>query len=203
MSADPRRVLLAVAAGLVLADASVVTLALPDLLVELDTTVEGVAAVIGSYTVVLALALIPAERLARRIGPAPVAMVGFAVFAAASTACASSDTLEELLASRCVQAAGGAAALIASFSLLVGPGEDRKGERRLWLGAAVLSTALGPALGGVLTELFSWEAIFWAQVPIAAIGAAAAWQAPVHQPHDTGEEAPAFTWRAGLSLGLV
>src|SRR4051812_7216630 len=83
-------------AGLVLADASVVTLALPDLLVELHTTVEGVAAVIGSYTIVLALALMPAERLARRVGPAPVAMLGFAVFAAASTACASSDTLEQL-----------------------------------------------------------------------------------------------------------
>src|SRR3954469_11881546 len=171
MKADPRRVLIAVAAGLVLADASVVTLALPDLLVELHTTVEGGAAVIGSSTTAVAAALLPAERLARRIGPNPVAMVGFALFAAASTACASSHTLEQLLVARCFQAAGGAAALIAAFSLLVGPGEDRETERRLWLGAAVLSTALGPALGGALTQAFDWEAIFWAQVPVAALAA--------------------------------
>src|SRR4051794_41938572 len=92
MRAEPRRVLLAVAAGLVLADASVVTLALPDLLVELHTTVEGVAAVIGSYTIVLALALMPAERLAPPVGPPPGAMLGFAGFAAASTARAFAGT---------------------------------------------------------------------------------------------------------------
>ena len=57
-----------VAAGLVLADASIVTLALPELLRALDTTVEGVAAVIAVYTGVLALALLPAERVVRRLG---------------------------------------------------------------------------------------------------------------------------------------
>lgn len=61
----PTRSLLALAAGLVLADAAIVTLALPELLVELQTTVEGVAAVIGVYTVVLAAALLPAEQLSR------------------------------------------------------------------------------------------------------------------------------------------
>src|SRR5207237_149453 len=76
-------------------------------------------------------------------------------------------------------------------------------ERRLWLGAAVLSTALGPALGGALTQAFSWEAIFWAQAPVAALAAVAAWGATVHPPHDTGEEAPPFTWRPALALGLV
>src|ERR1700712_3691814 len=59
----PRHVLLAIAAGLALADASIVTLALPQLLFDLSTTVEGVAAVIGVYTVVLAASLLPAERL--------------------------------------------------------------------------------------------------------------------------------------------
>ena len=54
-----RTILIAIAAGLALADASIVTLALPELLSELDTTVQGVAAVLGVYTVVLAVALIP------------------------------------------------------------------------------------------------------------------------------------------------
>ncbi|MFL5843560.1 MAG: MFS transporter [Solirubrobacteraceae bacterium] len=199
-----RPLLLALAAGLVLADASVVTLALPDLLVELHTSVEGVAAVIGAYTVVLALALLPAARLARRLGPAPVAAAGFAIFALASLACGAAGTLGQLLVARCVQAAGGAGALVAAFSLLVGPGEDRAAERRLWLGTAVLSTAVGPALGGALTEAFSWHAIFWAQAPIAALAAAAAWRAPAHAPgRGPAEEAPAFSVRAALGLALI
>src|ERR1051325_3444513 len=70
-----------VAAGLVLADASIVTLALPELLRALDTTVEGVAAVIAVYTLVLAAALLPAERLVRRHGAAAVGAGGFALFA--------------------------------------------------------------------------------------------------------------------------
>jgi MFS family permease len=197
----PRTLLLALAAGLVLADASVVTLALPDLLVELGTTVEGVAAVIGAYTVVLALALLPAERLARRFGPGRVAAIGFAVFAAASAACGAAGSLEALLAARCVQAAGGAAALIAAFSLLVGAGEDREASRRVWLATAVLSTALGPALGGALTEAFSWEAIFWAQAPVAAGAALVAWRSGPHRPHAHREPAPPF--RAGPSLALA
>jgi predicted MFS family arabinose efflux permease len=198
-----RPLLLALAAGLVLADASVVTLALPDLLVELHTTVEGVAAVIGVYTLVLVVALLPAEQLARRVGPAPVATGGFIVFAAASMACGAADSLGPLLAGRCVQAAGGAAALIATFSLLVGPGEDHRAERRLWLGAAVLSTALGPALGGALTEAFSWEAIFWTQAPIAAAAAVVAWGARPHPAPARSETAPPFTVRASLALALV
>ncbi len=178
----PRSVLLAVAAGLALADASIVTLALPELLVDLDTTVEGVAAVIGVYTVVLAAALIPVERLAREHGAARVGAAGFAVFALASALCAVSGSLTMLLIARALQAVGGAAALIATFTLLSdGDPEDpgpAASARTLWLGAAVLSAAVGPALGGALTQAFSWPAIFVAQVPVVIAAAAVCWQTP-------------------------
>ena len=75
-----KRALIAAASGLVLADAAIVTLALPPLLLELDTTVEGVAAVIAVYTAVLALALpLSAALHGRSTGPA-----GALLFAAAS-----------------------------------------------------------------------------------------------------------------------
>jgi len=164
-----RHPLIAVAAGLALADASVVTLALPDLLVDLDTTVEGVAAVIGVYTVVLALTLIPAERAMRRSGPARTGAVGLALFAAASLGCAAADSLPVLLVARGVQAAGGAAALVAAFSLLA----EGRDARRLWFWAAVLASAIGPALGGALTQAFDWRAIFLVQAPIGAVAALA------------------------------
>jgi MFS family permease len=173
------RVALALAAGIALADASIVTLGLPSILIELDATVEGVALVLGVYTAVLALALLPAARLARRIGAARIGAAGITLFALASLACGLSNSLGLLLALRAVQAIGGAGALLASFELLRGgsPGTGR----RLWVAASVFGVAVGPALGGALTEAFDWRAIFLAQVPIAAPGAIVCLRAALRQ----------------------
>jgi predicted MFS family arabinose efflux permease len=179
-----RHVLLAVAAGLALADASVVTLALPRLLVVLGTTVVGVALVLLVYAVALAVALLPAERLQRRIGPARAGAAGLVLFAVASAVCGASSSLGMLLAARVVQAVGGAAALVAAFALLEPRGAAGARGRRLWLGAAVLAAAIGPALGGALTEALSWRWIFYVQVlvALAAAGAAALERPPARQP---------------------
>ncbi len=111
-------ILLAVAAGLALADASIVTLALPQLLAELNTTVEGVASILGVYTVVLAATLLPVERLQRAYGAPRTGAAGMAIFAIASVAAGASNSLGLLLAARGVQAVGGAAALVAAFAML-------------------------------------------------------------------------------------
>src|SRR4051812_24967600 len=159
-----RRALVAIAAGLALADASIVALALPPILIEMDTTISGVAAIIGVYALVLAVSIWPAARV--RVGP-----WGFALFALASFGCGLSGSLEVLLVFRALQAVGGAAALIAAFVVL-DVGSSRSG-RRLWLGAALIGTAAGPALGGALTEVFDWRAIFIIQAPLAAAAALA------------------------------
>jgi Major Facilitator Superfamily len=195
-----RAYVLAIAAGLGLADASIVTLALPDVLRELDTTVEGVAAVIGAYTVVLAATLIPFERAAAAFSVRVVGAGGFALFAVASAACASAGDLTGLLVARCAQALGAAAGLATVFDLLGGAGRGRQ----LWLGAAVFATALGPAVGGALTEAFSWRAIFVFQVPIAAAGALAVLFGPSHAPAVPAPERPErFALRPALALALV
>ena len=160
------RVLIAIGIGVALADASIVTLALPELLTDLDTGVEGVAAVIGVYTLALALAL-PLAALARRAVSDPVlGAVGFAIFAVAGGFCAAADTLTSMLVFRTLQALGAAAALVGGFALLRGG--------RLWIAAAVFGTAVGPALGGALTQAFDWRAIFEFQVPVGLVAAAAA-----------------------------
>src|SRR5215212_9276519 len=115
--------LLALAAGLALADASIVTLALPQLLTQLDASVEGVAAVIGVYTIVLALALLPAERLRRSHGARRLGGGGLALFGAACIGCAAAGSLELLLVLRALQALGAAAALVSALDLL-GTGEE-------------------------------------------------------------------------------
>src|SRR5215213_11276754 len=158
------RALLALGAGLALADASIVTLALPPVLVDLDTSVEGVAAVIGVYTLGLVLALPAAAWLRRRVPDGRLGAGGFAVFAAAGGLCAVTPALAPLLAFRVLQAAGAGAALVAAFALL--------GGGRLWTAAAVFGTAAGPALGGALTQAFDWRAIFLVGLPLGLAAAA-------------------------------
>lgn len=166
------RVALAVTSALALADASIVTLGLPSILSELDTTVEGVALVLGVYTAVLALALLPAAALSRRVGGAASAAGGIALFGIASLACGLADSMDALLWLRGAQAVGAAGALVGAFALLEG-GSEGPG-RRLWFAASIFGAAIGPALGGALTELFDWRAIFLAQVPLVLPGLAVA-----------------------------
>jgi predicted MFS family arabinose efflux permease len=200
-----RHVLLAVAAGLALADASIVTLALPQLLAELDTTVEGVASILGVYTVVLAVALLPAERLQRRFGAPRTAAVGLVLFAIASVAAGASDSLGLLLAARAVQAVGGAATLVAAFALLEPGGAAGERGRRLWLGAAVLAAAVGPALGGALTEALSWRWIFFVQAPVALVAALVALREPESDtaPRPVPAEGPRLAAGPAIALALV
>jgi MFS family permease len=166
------RLALGLTAGLALADASIVTLGLPSILVDLDSTVEGVALVLGVYTAVLAVVLPFAAVVARRTGSARVAAAGITLFGLASLACGLVDSLGPLLALRAVQAVGAAGALVGSFDLLRG-GVSGPG-RRVWFAASIFGAAVGPALGGALTEAFDWRAIFLAQVPLIVPGAVVA-----------------------------
>jgi hypothetical protein len=162
-----KRIAIALVAGLALADASIVTLGLPSILVELNSSIEGVALVLGVYVAVLAVALPFVPRLAARVGSARLAAFGTAVFGAASAGCGAVSSLEPLLVLRGVQALGGAAVLVAAFEIL-NAGEPGPG-RRMWVAAAVFGTAVGPALGGALTQAFEWRSIFLVQVPFSVL----------------------------------
>jgi len=163
----PRLAALAVAVGLVLADSSIVVLALPDIYRELDTSVAGVTWVLISFNLVMALAAVPAAHLARRIGPGRAAAIGLAVFAGAGVACGLAAELGTLIAARCVQALGGAVAVTAVLELLPATVGSERRAVTIWAAAGATGAALGPAVGGVLTELVSWQSIFLIQAPIA------------------------------------
>jgi len=212
---DPSRtasIAIAAGAALALADGSIVVLALPQLLTALDTGVEGVAAVIGVYTAVLALALLPVEAIGRRVGPAHLGAIGLTIFGLASLVCGLAGSLPLMLTMRGVEALGGAATLVAAFALL-GAGERRGGGGRLWMLAAIGGAAAGPAIGGALTEAFDWSAIFIAQVPVALAGALACWASagdPPYRAREAGgagsalsEQPAALRWRAIAALALL
>ncbi len=207
-----RSVLLALAVGIVLADSAVVTLALPQILRELGGTVTGVAYVLISFNAVLALAAVPAARLCHRRDPAPVAVVGLVVFAAASAACALAPSISVLIAARTVQAVGGALAVVSCLELLVvSTGSEHHGVRR-WITAGVIGTATGPVAGGLLTEAISWQAIFVVQVPLVllAVPGALSLRGTGVRPLDTPQPGPRRVHAgdrpdvaANLALGLV
>ena len=160
---------LAVAVGLVLADSSVVVLALPEIYREIGTSVAGVTWVLVSFNLVMALGAVPAAHVARRVGPGRAAAIGLAIFAGACLACAASSELSTLIAARCVQALGGALAVTAVLELLPASVGSERRAVSIWAIAGATGAALGPAVGGLLTELVSWQSIFLLQVPVALL----------------------------------
>ena len=206
-----RTALLAIAVGLVLADSSIVTLGLPDVLADFDASPEGVSWVLTAYNLVLAAAAVPAARWLVRGGgttASPLLAGGLLVFAAASLVCAVAGSLGVLVAARCVQGLGGAAVACSALPLLVQATGDRRRAVAVWGVAGAIGAAVGPAAGGALTELLSWEAIFGVQVPLALVcvaaarGAAATAAAAAAEPRSRPDW-PALAALAFLGAGLT
>ena len=156
------------AVALAFADSSIVVLALPDLLRQLDTSIGGVSLVITSYNVAVVLATPLVIWLVRRSGPRVCLHGGLILFAAGSAACALVGSLDLLIVLRIVQALGAAFLLASAVPTL--------GVRR-WSVAAAVGAALGPAIGGLLTEALDWRAIFAFQAPVALLALLAGWRA--------------------------
>jgi MFS family permease len=163
-----RTPLLGVATALALADSSIVTLALPEILGEFDVAITSVAWVLTSFNFVLAVTAVPVAYVAR-MRPRVAFAVGVVVFASASLACGLAPSFEVLVAARCVQAVGAALIVTAALDLLSQVEGSDEGALRVWVAAGVLGAALGPAAGGILTQLLGWESIFLAQVPLALV----------------------------------
>jgi MFS family permease len=191
--------LLGLTVGFVLADSAIVTLALPEILRRLGGTVAQVAWVLIAFNLVLALAVVPAAWACGRRDPAPLCAAGIALFAVASATCALAGSMSVLIGARCVQALGGAFALVGCLELLVAATDERRGVGR-WITAGVIGTALGPVAGGLLTEAISWQAIFVVQVPVAVLAVPAAFAARSNAIQRTRVHRPAVAPNVALVL---
>jgi EmrB/QacA subfamily drug resistance transporter len=171
-------VLAVVCAGVVLAslDMFIVNVALPLVAADLGGSLESLSWVLNGYAIVYAAALVPAGRLADRSGRKRGYLIGVAVFTVASALCAVATSTAALVGFRVLQAIGAALLTPASLSIVLAtfPPERRGGAVRTWTAMGGLAAALGPVLGGLLTEL-DWRWIFLVNVPvgIAAIAAGA------------------------------
>ena len=161
-----------IAVAIVLSDSSIVVLALPEIFREFETSVEGVSWVLISFNLGLAIVAVPGAIAARRFGPGRTAALGLAIFAGGSLACGLATGLGPLLTGRVVQAIGGALAVTASLELLIAARTSERQGIAVWVGAGAIGAALGPGIGGFLTELVSWQSIFFVQVPVALLAAA-------------------------------
>jgi predicted MFS family arabinose efflux permease len=156
----------AFAVAVAFADSSIVVLALPELYGRFDTSIEGVSWVITAYNLALAVGALTLVLVVHRIRARVLLAAGALVFVAASIACALASSLGPLVAARAVQGVGGALLLAGALPVLGAVAGSTARGVAVWTVAGTFGAALGPALGGVLTQAFDWRAIFVAQAPI-------------------------------------
>jgi predicted MFS family arabinose efflux permease len=152
---------LVAAVAVAFADSSIVVLALPELYGRFNTSIEGVSWVVTAYNLAVAVTALALLFFVHRLRSAVLLGAGLVIFLAASIACAAAQSLAFLIGARTVQGVGAALLLVGALPVL---------GRAQWTAAGTFGLALGPALGGVLTQAFDWRAIFIAQAPVAALG---------------------------------
>lgn len=162
-------VMVCIAQFMVVLDGTVVNVALPHIADSLHFTPENLPWVINAYTLVFGGFLLLGGRLADIVGRKRLFLAGVIVFTLASVACGLAHSSEFLLVARAFQGLGGAMVSPAALSIVTttfhNPAERAK-ALSVWAAIAVGGSAVGLLAGGVLTEMLSWEWIFFINAPI-------------------------------------
>ncbi|MEU7923619.1 MFS transporter [Micromonospora sp. NPDC049801] len=157
-----------VAVFMVAIDTLVVTTTLPVIRTELGASLEDLEWIVNAYTLTFAVFLLTGAALGDRFGRRKVFTIALLVFTIASGLAGLADNIEFLIAARAVQGLGAAVVLPLTLTLLasVVPARQRGHAFGLWGAMVGLGIALGPVIGGAVTEAWSWQWIFWVNVPI-------------------------------------
>jgi EmrB/QacA subfamily drug resistance transporter len=161
-----------VATFMLLLDITVVNVALPDIQRDLDASLSSLQWVIDAYALTLAAFLLMTGSLGDRLGRRRVFNIGFGVFTLASFLCGIAGDATLLNLARGLQGVGAAAMFSTSLALIAQEfdGRERATAIGAWGATVGGAVAVGPLIGGLLTEGFGWEWIFFANIPI-GIGA--------------------------------
>lgn len=176
--------------AMVLLEQTIVSVALPSMQRDLDTSRSEVHWVVNAYLLALAATVATGGRLGDSLGRVKTLLGGLALFAAASLVCGAAPTAGVLIAARAVQGIGAALMQPASIVIIVSAVEPRQRGRAVSLvgGVGSLFLALGPLLGGMFTEYLSWRWVFWINLPIAASTAGLLWLAQPPDPTQPGQK---------------
>jgi len=185
-------------------DNTVLNVALPTLVRDLNATSSDLQWTVDAYILVFAGLLLAAGSLADRVGRKKTFLVGLVVFAAGSAWAAFSGDVSTLIAARASMGVGGALMIPSTLSIISDMFRDRAERQRaiaLWGGTIGIGVALGPIIGGLLLTHFWWGSIFLINVPIAAAGLLAApWLVPDSRKADA--QAPDFLGAAASIAGI-
>ena len=191
-------------------DNLVVTTALPVIRHHLHAGLSGLEWTVNAYTLTFAVLLLTGAALGDRFGRRRMFVAGIAVFTAASAAAALSPSIGWLVAARAVQGLGGAMIMPLSLTLLsaaVRP-ERRTQALGVWGAIGGLAVAAGPLVGGAVTSGWSWQSIFWINVPVGVVLVVLARvrladSSGPRQPLDLGGVGLVTLGLLGVVLGLV
>lgn len=198
--------LTSVAALMVGLDALVVSTALSTIRVDLGASIEELEWTVNAYTLAFAVLMMTGAALGDRFGRRRLFVIGVAVFAAGSVACALAPDVTWLIAARAVQGAGAAAVMPLTLALLTSAIPPAQRPRALGTYSAVVgaSVTLGPLFGGAVVQGISWPWIFWLNVPIAlALIPLALTRIEENFGTDTALDVPGLLLVTGATFGLV
>jgi EmrB/QacA subfamily drug resistance transporter len=155
-----------------LLDISIVNISIPELQDEMSTDIATVTWVINAYNIVFAVLLVSMGRLADQFGRKRFFVLGLGIFTVGSALCAAAWSVEWLIVFRVIQGAGAGilAPLGFAITVLVFPPEQRGRGLALIAVVALVSSALGPVIGGTLVEIASWHWIFLINIPFGILG---------------------------------
>jgi EmrB/QacA subfamily drug resistance transporter len=197
--------LAAVAFGLfmIMLDNTVVNVALPTIQRELGMQLSELEWIVSGYALTFAALMLIGGKLADAYGRRLIFVIGIAVFTLASLACGLASSGEALIAARVAQGVGAALMNPATLSIIAVtfPPRQRGTAIGIWAGTSALALALGPLIGGLLTEHASWNWIFFVNVPIGVLGIAASFLL-IDESRDESHERLDLPGLATSGLGL-
>jgi EmrB/QacA subfamily drug resistance transporter len=180
---------LAFALFMIMLDNTVVNVALPSIQSDLGIGQAELEWVVTGYALSFAVLMLSGGKLADMLGRRRVFMVGLAVFTLSSLLCGLADGAGLLIAARVVQGVGAAFMLPATLSIVTAtfPPRQRGTAIGIWAGVSAMALAIGPLVGGLITEHVSWNWVFYVNVPVGVLGLVAAWLI-VPESRDTSRE---------------
>jgi len=183
-------------------DSTVVNVALPVLQRDLQASVIDVQWVVEAYALFLAALLLVGGAMGDRYGRKRVFGIGVALFAVASAWCGMAQTPSQLVFGRAVQGIGGSLLVPGSLAIIGASFDEARRGRAIgtWSGFTGITSALGPLLGGWLTEHASWRWVFLINLPIAVIVLVAMTK---HVPESRDENAPRRLDWSGAFLAVL